>query len=82
MYAATQICTPHLATHSTSKMPRRNQSGRIEVHQRTVDDRTDILYAGATLAHEHTNEITVTEQSQMEDRTRREYHNRIWHIYR
>jgi hypothetical protein len=64
-------------------MPRRgNQSnGRIQVHERTVDDRTDILHAGA-IAEEHTNEITVTEQSQMEDRTRKEYRNRIRHIYR
>ena len=65
-------------------MPRRgNQSGgRIRVHERTVDDGTDILHVGVILADEHTTEITVTEQLQMEDRTRKEYRNRIWHIYR
>ena len=64
-------------------MPRRgNQSnGRIHVHERTVDDGTNILHAGATLAEEHTTEITATEQAQMEDRTRKEYRNRIRHIY-
>ena len=46
-------------------MPRRgNQSnGRIHVHERTVDDGTDILHTGATLAEEHTTEITATEQA-------------------
>jgi len=65
-------------------MPRRgNQSnGRIHVHEGTVDDGTNILHAGATLAEEHTTEITATEQAQMEDRTRKEYRNRIRHIYR
>ncbi|KAL7523497.1 hypothetical protein ACHAWF_002320 [Thalassiosira exigua] len=60
-------------------MPRRG-GGRIRVHERTVDDQTQIIDAGTEIAIEHTTEINATEQSQMEDKTRKEYRNRIRHI--
>ena len=64
-------------------MPCRGQGGgRIHVHQRNVDDGTAIIRGDAPILEEHSSEITATEQSQMEDRTRKEYRNRIRHIYR
>ena len=52
------------------------------LHNRTVDDAAGIIDAGIDVANEHYKEIRVTEAKQMEDRTRREYRNRIKHIYR
>ena len=52
------------------------------LHDRTVDDTAAIIDAGIDVAEEHYEEIRVTEAQQMEDKTRREYRNRIKHIYR
>jgi len=65
-------------------MPRRarRSGGRILLHDRTVDDTAAIIDAGIDVAEEHYEEIRATEAQQMEDKTRREYRNRIKHIYR
>ena len=52
------------------------------MHERTVDDVAGIIDAGIDVAEEHYEEIMVTEARQMMDRTRREYRNRIKHVYR
>ena len=65
-------------------MPRRagGGGGCIQLHDRTVDDTAEIIDAGIDVAEEHYEEIMVTEAQQMEDRTRREYRNRIKHVCR
>ena len=60
---------------------RSSGGGRIYVHQRTVDDRTQIIGGGIDIEHEHVDSIIETEQSSMENATRREYQNRLQHIY-
>ena len=66
-------------------MPRRGRSrgggGRIRVHERTVDDETEIIGGAIELSAEHRNDIVETEQMDMADKTRREYRNRIKRIY-
>ena len=47
--------------------------GRIYVHQRTVDDRTQIIGGGIDIEHEHVDSIIETEQSSMENATHCEY---------
>ena len=63
-------------------MPRspRGRGRRIQLHDRTVDDTAEIIDAGIDVAEEHYEEIMVTEAQQIEDRTRREYRNRIKHV--
>ena len=64
-------------------MPRRGnqKSGRLRPHDRTVDDQTQIIGPDIELVEDHSNDIIVTEQSSMGDKTRREYRNRISRIY-
>ena len=47
--------------------------GRIYVDQRTVDDRTQIIGGGIDIKNEHVDSIIETEQSSVENATRREY---------
>ena len=60
---------------------RGGQSGRIHVHERTVNDAAEIIGANIEIASEHQDEIIATEQSSMLDKTRREHRNRIARIY-
>ncbi len=55
--------------------------GCIYVHQRTVDDRTQIIGGGIDIENEHVDSIVETEQSSMENATCHEYQNRLQHIY-
>ena len=54
--------------------------GRIEVHDRNVDDTTKIIGEDIAIDDVHTQDINETEQSSMEDRTRKEYRNRIGRV--
>ena len=63
-------------TRSSTK----KKSGRIHVSDRTVDDKTKIIGDDIEIEDVHTNDIIETEQSAMEDKTRREYRNRIKRI--
>ena len=63
-------------------MARGKQSGRIRVHERNVDDEAQIIGAGIQINARHTSDIIATEQSGMEDKTRREYRNRIKRMIR
>ncbi|KAL3789407.1 hypothetical protein HJC23_001955 [Cyclotella cryptica] len=58
----------------------RGPGGRIHVHQRNVDDKTQTIRGDIVINHEHLDGIIETEQRSMEDKTRREYRNRIKHI--
>ena len=58
----------------------RRSSGRILLHGRTVDDTAAIIDAGIDVADEDYEDMRVTEAHQMEDKTRREYCNRLKHI--
>ena len=66
-------------------MPRhgraRGGGGRIRVHERTVDDESELIGGAIELSAEHRNDIVETEQMEMADKTRREYRNRIKRIY-
>ncbi|KAL3804031.1 hypothetical protein HJC23_006422 [Cyclotella cryptica] len=59
---------------------RRGPGGRIHVHQRNVDNQTQTIRGDIVINHEHLDGIIETEQRSMEDKTRREYRNRIKHI--
>ncbi|KAL3800306.1 hypothetical protein HJC23_003602 [Cyclotella cryptica] len=59
---------------------RRGGGGRILVHQRTVDDQTQTIGGDIVIKDEHTEGIIETEHQSMEDKTRREYRNRIMRI--
>ena len=59
----------------------RGGGGRVQVHERRVDDATAVIDADIEIAEEHSEEIRQTEAKQMEDRTRKNYRNRIRHIY-
>ena len=63
-------------TRSSTK----KKGGRIHVSDRTVDDKTKIIGDDIEIEDVHTNDIIETEQSAMEDKTRREYRNRIKRI--
>ena len=65
-------------TRSSTK----KKGGRIhvDVSDRTVDVKTKIIGDDIEIEDVHTNDIIETEQSAMEDKTRREYRNRIKRI--
>jgi len=63
-------------------MARGAQSGRIHVHQRNTDDVSELINANMAITAEHAYEINATTNKEMDDKTRREYRNRIRHIYR
>ena len=53
----------------------RGGGGRVQVHERRVDDATAVIDADIKIAEEHSEEIRQTEAKQMEDRTRKNYRN-------
>ncbi|KAL3791114.1 hypothetical protein HJC23_012099 [Cyclotella cryptica] len=59
---------------------RRGPGGCIHVHQRNGDDQTQTIRGDIVINHEHLDGIIETEQRSMEDKTCREYSNRITHI--
>ena len=59
----------------------RGGGGRVQVHERRVDDATAVINADIEIAEEHSEEIRQTEAKQMEDRTRKNYRNQNRHIY-
>jgi hypothetical protein len=63
-------------------MARGTQSGRIHLHQRNTDDVSQLINADMTIMAEHVAAINATTQKEMDDKTRKEYRNRIRHIYR
>ena len=66
-------------------MPRaRNgrRSGRIRVDERVVDDESPIIGANIAVDQAYVVGIVQTEQASMSDKCRKEYRNRIKHIYR
>ena len=63
-------------------MARGRQTGRIQVCDRTVDDTTDIIGADIEIDEGHANDIVETTQSSMERKGKREYRNRISHVYK
>jgi hypothetical protein len=58
-------------------MARGGRGGRLHAHQRDVDDSVDIINADIVIDAEHADDIIATEQSAMNDKTRKEYRNRI-----
>ncbi len=60
---------------------RSSGGGCIYVHQRTVDDRTQIIGGGIDIEHEHVDSIIETELSSMENATCSEYQNHLQLIY-
>ena len=50
--------------------------------QRNTDDQTAIIGQDLAINEVHQAAITATEKSQMNDDTRREYRNRLSHIYK
>lgn len=64
-------------------MPRRGaQTGRIYLHQRDTDDVSQLINANIVITAEHAAAINETNTKEMDDKTRKEYRNRIRHIYR
>lgn len=59
----------------------RRSGGRIQLSDRDVDDTTAIIDGDIEIEEVHATDIIETEQSSMEDKTRREYRNRIARIY-
>lgn len=58
------------------------QSGRIHLHQRNTDDASELIHANMVINAEHAAAIDETNNKEMDDKTRKEYRNRIRHIYR
>jgi hypothetical protein len=52
------------------------------MQQRNVDDSVDIINADIVIDAEHADDIIATEQSAMNDKTRKEYRNRIKRYYK
>lgn len=59
----------------------RQSSGRIRVHERNINDEAAVIGGEIELSAEHRADVVATEQRVMEDKTRREYRNRIKRIY-
>ena len=74
------MCSHYDTTAMPSRVP--CSGDHILLHDRTVDDTTAIIDAGIDVADEYYEEIRVTETQTTEDKTRREYRNRLKHIYR
>ena len=60
----------------------KKKGGRIEVHDRNNVDDAKIIGEDIEIDDVHTQDIIETEQSSMEDRTRKEYMNRIARVYK
>ena len=60
---------------------RGTQSGRIHLHQRDTDDVSQLIHANMAINAEHAAAINETNNKEMDDKTRKEYRNRIRHIY-
>ena len=60
----------------------RSGGGRIRVDERVVDDESPIIGANIAVDQAHVVGIVQTEQASMSDKCRKEYRNRIKHIYR
>lgn len=59
-----------------------HQGGRIRLDQRAVDDSAAIIGENLELNPGHHDDIVATEQQAMNDSTRRDYRNRLQHIYK
>ena len=62
-------------------MARGAQSGHIHLHQRNTDGVSELIHADIAITAEHAEEINATTKKEMDDKTRKEYRNRIRHIY-
>ena len=62
-------------------MSARRSGGRIRPHQRDADDRVEILGANIAVSAEHTASVKATERQDLNEKNKRNYRNRIKHIY-
>ena len=72
-------------TETQLKMARsrgNQSSGRIHVHEQIVNDEANIISVDREMAEEHQQNIIATEQKAIDDKTRKEYRNRISRIYK
>jgi hypothetical protein len=63
-------------------MPRPRSQGRIRPHQRDTDDSVLIIGANITVDESHRQEVARTEANDRKKQTKRDYRNRIKHIYK
>lgn len=61
---------------------RSSQSGRIHLHQRNADDKSQLINSNMIIMAEHAATINATTQKEIDDKTQKEYRNWIHHIYR
>jgi hypothetical protein len=61
---------------------RHSGGGRIRVDERVVDDESPIIGANIAVDQAHVVGIVQIEQASMSDKCKKEYRNRIKHIYR
>jgi hypothetical protein len=62
-------------------MSSQRRAGRIRPHQRDADDNVEILGANIAVSAEHTSSVKATERQDLNEKNRRNYRNRIKHIY-
>jgi hypothetical protein len=57
------------------------RTGRIRPHERDTDDTVEILGANISVSAEHTAAVKATERQDLNEKNKRNYRNRIKHIY-
>jgi hypothetical protein len=62
-------------------MSSQRRGGRIRPHQRDADDNVEILGANIAVSAEHTASVKATERQDLNEKNKRNYRNRIKHIY-
>jgi hypothetical protein len=55
--------------------------GRIQAHERDTNDTVEILGVDIAVSAEHTASVKATERQDLNERNRRNYRNRLKHIY-
>ncbi len=62
-------------------MARGAQSGCIHLHQHNTDDVSKLIHADIAITAKHAEEINSTTKKEMDDKTRKEYSNRISNLH-
>jgi hypothetical protein len=57
------------------------RTGRIRPHERDTDDTVEILGANLAVSAEHTAAVKATERQDLNEKNKRNYRNRLKHIY-
>jgi hypothetical protein len=62
-------------------MSSQRRGGRIRPHQQDIEDTVEILGANIAVSAKHSASAKATEQQDLTEKSRRNYRNRIKHVY-